>query len=114
MIAFSEPYTVRSTPGVWAAGEWVPGTVVERTVYGSLQPVGPAALRALPEGLRIRAQYLFYTDSELVVSRQGELPEKVVVEKDGTEVELEVAGVIDWGSAPFLKHGEYVLAHPER
>lgn len=105
-------YTHKTTAFSWSSGEISEGDPDEATVYGSLQPLNRSELEALPEGLRSRARFKFYTESDLGESRPGYLPDTITV----GSYDFEVHGLDDFTELGThgLQHNMYVLLKPRR
>jgi hypothetical protein len=107
-------YTLTSTSGSYVNGEWVSAAKPATTVRGSLQPLNRADLQRLPEGLRVRARFKFYTTSDLRTSGSGDTYEPDVVTVNS--LSYEVHGIDDYTElgGHGLQHNMYVLLRPER
>ncbi len=117
MMLGSARYTLhRTAPGQFVDGVWETGAASTLTVQGSLQPLRPREVQALPEGLRQRARWRFYSKTRLKVldEETGQAPDEIEV--DGER--LLVAGVEDFtrgitGPLASLAHYKYLLIEPE-
>lgn len=102
----AKSYVIKSfSNGAYVDGLFVGETESERTVLGSLQPLGED-MKRLPEGLDSSSTLKFYTRSKLRTSDQGEQREDLLI-FEGASYAIHKAQVHTSG-AP-LPHGKYWL-----
>lgn len=77
---------LRSSPGEYIEGHWVPGEVTEITIEANVQPMRGWELQALPESDRSKESIKVYTESTL---------------KTVEEVGATMADIAVWGGKKF-------------
>lgn len=66
---FVQSFGVKRQSGAWTKGAWVPGTVSNLTLTGTIIPASPKDIDQIPEGDRITGMMAFYTTAETFVTR---------------------------------------------
>lgn len=68
-----EYQVIRSGPGTYVKGRYVPGTKETIMVWGSMQPTSARELKLPEEGNRLKQYYKFYTDEPVLVNSMATL-----------------------------------------
>lgn len=93
-------------------GMYVPGKDQSFTIKGSIQPVSGREMQFLPDGMRAREVYKFYTDTKLAVVSEdkSKAADRLVI--DGKK--FEVVTVEDWSRHLNLTHYKCMIVRDNR
>jgi hypothetical protein len=106
-------YTViRSGPGYYKDGQYVPGEKETVKISGSLQPLNAKEMKLVSEGTRLKQYWKFYTDQPLMVIGTRDLSSADIAQINGDT--YKVVSIESWQEVDLPYHKSILYREPEQ